>query len=64
MLDFRLDKKFNLGRAAVNISADFFNLLNSDAMTGTIDIGTAETFMKPDTITPPRRVQLSLRLIF
>jgi hypothetical protein len=33
-------------------------------MTGTVDIGTADRFMKPDTITPPRRVQLSLRLIF
>jgi len=66
MFDFRLDKKFNIGgKAAVNIAADFFNLLNSDAMTGTFDIGTAtETFMKPDTITPPRRVQLSLRVIF
>jgi hypothetical protein len=64
MLDFRLDKKFNLGRAVVDIAADFFNLLNSDAMTGTIDIGTADSFMKPDTITPPRRVQLSLRVLF
>jgi len=65
MLDFRLDKKFTIGqRAAINIAADFFNLLNTDAMTGTIDIGTADTFMQPDTITPPRRVQLSLRIIF
>jgi len=65
MLDFRLDKKFNLpGGGAVNISADFFNLLNSDAMTGTVDIGTADAFMTPDTITPPRRIQLSLRVMF
>jgi hypothetical protein len=65
MLDFRLDKRFNLGRgASVNIAADFFNLLNTDAMTQTIDIGTSENFMQPEAITPPRRVQLSLRLIF
>jgi len=65
MFDFRLDKRFNLpGGGAVSISADFFNLLNSDAMTGTVDIGTTDRFMKPDTITPPRRVQVSLRLIF
>jgi hypothetical protein len=65
MLDFRLEKRFNFSRgAAANISADFFNLLNSDAMTGTVDIGTSELFMKPDVITPPRRIQLSLRLIF
>jgi len=65
MLDFRLDKRFNLPRGgAVNISADFFNLLNTDAITGTVDIGTSALFMKPDTITPPRRVQISLRLIF
>jgi outer membrane receptor protein involved in Fe transport len=65
MLDFRLDKRFNLGGgAAVNIAADFFNLLNTDAMTGTVDIGTSELFMKPDAITPPRRIQLSLRLMF
>jgi hypothetical protein len=65
MLDFRLDKRFNFGRgASVNIAADFFNLLNTDAMTGTVDVGTSDAFMKPDTITPPRRVQLSLRLIF
>jgi len=65
MLDFRLDKKFNLpGGGAVNIAADFFNLLNTDAMTGTTDIGTADAFMKPDTITPPRRIQISLRIIF
>jgi hypothetical protein len=65
MLDFRLDKRFNLSRgAAVNIAADFFNLLNTDAMTGTVDIGTADLFMKPDVITPPRRIQISLRVIF
>jgi outer membrane receptor protein involved in Fe transport len=65
MLDFRLDKRFNLARGAgVNISADFFNLLNSDAMTGTVDIGTSDRFMLPDVITPPRRIQISLRLIF
>ena len=65
MLDFRLDKRFNLPRGgAINISADFFNLLNSDAMTGTVDIGTSSWFMKPDTITPPRRVQISLRVLF
>ncbi|MBN1221790.1 MAG: hypothetical protein JXB23_00985, partial [Candidatus Aminicenantes bacterium] len=65
VLDFRLDKKFNLpGGGAVSISADFFNMLNTDALTGTVDIGTSALFMKPDTITPPRRIQLSLRLIF
>ena len=65
MLDFRLDKKFNLPQGgAVSISADFFNMLNTDAMTGTVDIGTSAFFMKPDTITPPRRVQLSLRVMF
>jgi hypothetical protein len=65
MLDFRVDKRFNLSRGAgVNISADFFNLLNSDAMTGTVDVGTSSLFMKPDVITPPRRVQLSLRMMF
>ncbi|MFZ2052918.1 MAG: TonB-dependent receptor [Candidatus Aminicenantales bacterium] len=65
MLDFRLDKRFHLPRGgAVNISADFFNLLNTDAMTGTVDIGTSGLFMKPDTIAPPRRVQLSLRVMF
>jgi Carboxypeptidase regulatory-like domain/TonB dependent receptor-like, beta-barrel len=65
MLDFRLDKRFNFGKgASLNIAADFFNLLNSDAMTGTVDIGTSDSFMQPDTITPPRRIQLSLRLIF
>jgi len=65
MLDFRLDKRFNLGKgAAVNIAADVFNLLNTDAVTGTVDVGTSDIFMQPDTITPPRRVQLSLRVIF
>jgi hypothetical protein len=65
MFDFRLDKRFTIsGATAIDIAADFFNLLNSDAMTGTIDIGTADGFMKPDTITPPRRIQLSLRVIF
>ncbi len=65
MLDFRLDKKFNLPQGgAVSISADFFNMLNTDAMTGTVDIGTSAFFLKPDTITPPRRVQISLRILF
>jgi len=65
VLDIRLDKRFNLPRGgAVNIAADFFNLFNSDAMTGTVDIGTAKLFMKPDTISPPWRAQLSLRVIF
>jgi hypothetical protein len=65
VLDFRLDKRFRLPRGgAVNISADFFNMLNTDAMTGTVDIGTSALFLKPDTITPPRRVQLSLRVLF
>jgi hypothetical protein len=65
MLDFRLDKRFKLSRgASVDIAADFFNLLNTDAMTGTVDIGTSSWFMKPDTVTPPRRIQLSLRVIF
>jgi hypothetical protein len=65
VLDFRLDKKFNLPRGgAVNISADFFNMLNTDAMTGTVDIGTSSLFMRPDTITPPRRIQLNLRVMF
>jgi hypothetical protein len=64
MLDFRLDKKFHLGGGrAIDIAADFFNLLNTDAMTGTVDIGTSSRFMQPDTISPPRRVQLSLRIL-
>jgi hypothetical protein len=66
MLDFRLDKRFNFSKrgGAVNISADFFNLLNTHAMTETINIGTSENFMHPEAIAPPRRVQLSLRVIF
>lgn len=65
MFDFRLEKRFNFGRnAAAHIAADFFNLLNADSMTQTIIIGTSPGFMKPEVITPPRRVQLSLRLIF
>jgi hypothetical protein len=65
MLDLRLEKRFNFSqRAAVNISADFFNLLNADTMTQTVDIGTSDSFMLPDAIVPPRRVQLSLRMMF
>ncbi|MEW5899864.1 MAG: TonB-dependent receptor [Acidobacteriota bacterium] len=65
MLDFRLEKRFAFSqRAAVNISADFFNLLNADTMTQTVDIGTSDRFMRPDAIVPPRRVQFSLRVIF
>jgi hypothetical protein len=65
VLDFRLDKRFNLPQGGtISLSADFFNMLNTDAMTGTVDIGTSALFMKPDTITPPRRVQLSLRVMF
>jgi len=65
MLDFRLEKAFVFsGRGAVHLSADFFNLLNTDAMTGTVDIGTSPRFLQPDVITPPRRVQLSLRISY
>lgn len=65
MLDFRLEKRFNLSRkATVNISADIFNVLNADTMTQTIDIGTSDNFMLPDGIVPPRRAQINLRLVF
>ena len=65
MLDFRLEKRFNLSsRAGLNVSADVFNLLNADTMTQTVDIGTSSRYMLPDAIVPPRRAQLSLRLIF
>ena len=64
MLDFRIEKRFNFGRAGTaHIAADFFNLLNTDPMTQMVNIGTSDRFMQPDAITPPRRVQLSLRLI-
>jgi precorrin-3B methylase len=33
-------------------------------MTQTVIIGTSESFMKPDAIAAPRRVQLSLRLSY
>jgi hypothetical protein len=64
-IDIRLDKRFSLGAGArVNVAADFFNLLNADTMTETIDTGTSLRFMKPEVIVPPRRVQLSLRVMF
>ena len=64
-LDFRLEKKFDLGpRAGIRIAADAFNLFNADTMTQTVIIGTSESFMKPDAIAAPRRVQISLRLTY
>jgi hypothetical protein len=65
ILDLRLEKKIDLGpRAGIRISADVFNLFNADTMTQTVIVGTSESFMKPDAIAPPRRVQLSLRLSY
>ncbi|MCJ7643422.1 MAG: TonB-dependent receptor [Candidatus Aminicenantes bacterium] len=63
--DLRLEKKIDLGpRAGIRISADVFNLFNADTMTQTVIVGTSESFMKPDAIAAPRRVQLSLRLSY
>jgi hypothetical protein len=65
MLDFRLDKAFKFsGRGEVHLSADFFNLLNNHAMIQTVDLGTSPRFLEPDSIPPPRRVQLSLRISY
>jgi len=65
IFDFRLEKKFDLGpRAGIRIAADAFNLFNSDTMTQTVIVGTSGSFMKPDAIAPPRRVQISLRLSY
>ena len=64
-LDFRAEKKFDLGpRAGIRIAADVFNLFNADTMTQSVIIGTSERFMQPDAIAPPRRIQLSVRLSY
>jgi hypothetical protein len=63
--DLRLEKKIDLGpRVGLRISADAFNLFNADTMTQTVIVGTSESFMKPDAIAAPRRVQLSLRFSY
>ena len=63
--DLRLEKKINLGsRAGIRLSADAFNLFNAHTMTQTVIIGTSESFMKPDAIAAPRRIQLSLRIFY
>jgi hypothetical protein len=65
MLDFRLEKRFHFAsRAGLNVSVDVFNLLNTDTMTQTVNIGTSDSFMLPDAIVPPRRMQVNVRLIF
>jgi len=65
MLDFRLDKKFYFSKnGTVSLAADFFNLLNAHPIIQTVDIGTSENFMQPEAIAPPRRIQLSLRMVF
>jgi hypothetical protein len=65
MLDLRLDKRFSFSKkGSVSVAADFFNLLNAHAMTQTVNVGTSESFMLPDAIVPPRRVQVSLRVVF
>ena len=64
-LDLRLEKKIDLGpRAGLHLSADVFNLFNAHTMTQTVIIGTSESFMKPDAIAAPRRVQLCLRFTY
>jgi hypothetical protein len=65
VFDMRLEKKIGLGpRAGLRLSVDAFNLFNADTMTQTVIIGTSESFMKPDAIAAPRRVQLSLRIFY
>ena len=56
--DLRLEKRIRLGsRIGVHLSADVFNLFNAHTMTQTVIVGTSESFMKPDAIAAPRRVQ-------
>jgi outer membrane receptor protein involved in Fe transport len=65
-LDLRLEKRVRLpGRFSINIMADAFNVFNSHTMIDTLTtIGTAEGFMKPARIVPPRRLQLALQFLF
>lgn len=65
-LDLRVEKRFRLkGSFGVNILADVFNVFNSHTMTEALTtIGTAEGFMKPATIVPPRRLQLAVQVVF
>lgn len=65
ILDLRLQKRFELGgKLSALVSADVFNLFNADTMTQTVIVGTSESFMKPDAIAPPRRVQVALRITY
>jgi len=65
LLDLRAEKKFNLtGRFNLRIGVDIFNLLNTDAMTQTVIIGTSPSFLMPDAIVAPRRFQVALRLSY
>jgi len=65
-LDLRVEKKVQLkGRFNVRIAADLFNVFNAHTMIETLTTtGTADGFMKPSRIVPPRRVQLDIRLSF
>jgi hypothetical protein len=65
-LDLRLEKRVRLpGRFSINIMADAFNVFNSHTMIDTLTtIGTAEGFMKPARIVPPRRLQLAVQFLF
>ncbi len=66
LLDLRIEKAFRYKeRFSLRIAADIFNLFNEATMVETLTTrGTAEGFMQPARIIPPRRVQLGIRLSF
>jgi len=66
LFDLRFEKTFKFRtRYQLKISADIFNLFNSDTMVETLTTrGLADGFMKPARIMPPRRVQIGIRLRF
>jgi len=65
LLDLRIEKRFNFtNRFNLRIAADFFNILNTDAITQTIDIGTSPYFLGPDAIVAPRRIQIAFRISY
>jgi hypothetical protein len=65
-LDLRIEKKFQFTeRFGFRIAADLFNVFNANTMIETLTtIGTAEGFMMPSRIVPPRRIQIDLRIFY
>lgn len=62
-LDLRAEKRFNLGRGALGVSLDIFNVFNSNT-TLEADNLSGPTFLRPRTILAPRVARLGIRYDF